>query len=300
MVTLEQPQVGRAEPAGRVARPGRRRAVTPVALVRLVLLFAVSVLFVYPFLWLVSASLKPRTEVFDNSLVPHHWRFANYADLWSYAPVLQWVFNSVVVALAAAVSVMLSSALVAFGFAYFRFRLRNLLFGLVLATMMLPGAVTLIPVYLIWHRLGLTGTQVPLWGQNLFGSAFYIFMLRQFFLTIPRELFDAAKVDGCSNFGLFRRIALPLARPALIVVFVFEVQASWTDLLRPLVYLQDPSLYTLPRGLKAVIDTFGNGGEQHWEIVLAASVVATVPLILLFAVAQRQIMSGIATSAQQR
>jgi len=268
--------------------------------VRLVLLFAVSVLFVYPFLWLVSASLKPRTEVFDNSLVPHHWRFANYADLWSYAPVLQWVFNSVVVALAAAVSVMLSSALVAFGFAYFRFRLRNLLFGLVLATMMLPGAVTLIPVYLIWHRLGLTGTQVPLWGQNLFGSAFYIFMLRQFFLTIPRELFDAAKVDGCSNFGLFRRIALPLARPALIVVFVFEVQASWTDLLRPLVYLQDPSLYTLPRGLKAVIDTFGNGGEQHWEIVLAASVVATVPLILLFAVAQRQIMSGIATSAQQR
>ena len=98
----------------------------------------------------------------------------------------------------------------------------------------------MIPVYLIWNQLGLTGTQVPLWAQNLFGSAFYIFLLRQFFLGVPRELFEAARVDGCSYFGLFWRIALPLARPALVVVFVFEIQASWTDLLKPLIYLQDP------------------------------------------------------------
>jgi multiple sugar transport system permease protein len=263
-----------------------------------VLLFA-SVLFIYPFLWLVSASLKRRTDVFDNSLLPHVWRWANYSDVWSYAPVLRWIGNSVTVALAAAITVTLSSALVAFGFAYFRFPLRNLLFGLVLSTMMLPGAATMIPVYLIWHRVGLTGTQVPLWGQNLFGSAFYIFLLRQFFLGLPREFFEAARVDGCSFFGLFWRIALPLSRPALIVVFVFEIQASWTDLLRPLIYLQDPSLFTLPRGLKSVIDTFGNGGEQHWEIIMAASLIATLPLILLFAFAQRHIMDGIASQGRK-
>ena len=263
-----------------------------------VLLFA-SVLFLYPFVWLISASLKPRTEVFDNSLVPQTWRWANYSDVWNYAPVLQWISNSVVVALAAAVTVTLSSALVAFGFAYFRFPLRNVLFGLVLSTMMLPGAATMIPVYLIWHHIGLTGTQVPLWGQNLFGSAFYIFLLRQFFLGVPREYFEAARVDGCSFFGLFWRIALPLSRPALVVVLVFEIQASWTDLLRPLIYLQDPNLFTLPRGLKAVIDTFGNGGEQHWEIIMAASLISTVPLIMLFAFAQKHIMDGIASQGRK-
>lgn len=265
----------------------------------LVLLVVASAAFIYPFLWLISASLKPRTEVFDNSLIPHHWNFSNYSAVWSYAPILQWIGNSVTVALSAAVTVTISSALVAFGFAYFRFPFRNALFGLVLSTMMLPGAVTMIPIFLIWHRLGLTGTQVPLWGQNLFGSAFYIFLLRQFFLGVPREFFEAARVDGCSFFGLFWRIALPLSRPALIVVFVFEIQASWTDLLKPLIYLQDPHLFTLPRGLKAVIDTFGNGGEQHWEIIMAASLIATVPLIGLFAFAQRHIMDGIASQGRK-
>src|SRR5256885_9497166 len=207
-----------------------------------VVLALVSVLFTYPFVWLISASLKPRTEVFDNALVPHHVRPANFADVWHYGPVLAWMGNSAIVALAAASTVTISSALVAFGFAYFRFPGRNPLFGLVLATMMLPQAATMIPVYLIWNRLGLTGTQVPLWAQNIFGSAFYIFLLRQFFLSLPRELFEAARVDGCGFAGLFWRIALPLARPAMAIVFVFEIQASWNDLLRALIYLQNVNL----------------------------------------------------------
>jgi multiple sugar transport system permease protein len=289
----------RAAPSRSAA--GRTRAgLTLRRLPYLVVLLLASVLFLYPFLWLISASLKPRTEVFDNSLIPHTWRWANFADVWNYAPVLQWIVNSVIVALAAAITVTLSSALVAFGFAYFRFPLRNLLFGLVLSTMMLPGAATMIPIYLIWHRLGLTGTQVPLWAQNLFGSAFYIFLLRQFFLGVPREYFEAARVDGCGFFALFWRIALPLSRPALAVVLVFEIQASWTDLLKPLIYLQDPKLFTLPRGLKSVIDTFGNGGDQHWEIIMAASLIATVPLILMFAFAQKHIMDGIASQGGRK
>jgi multiple sugar transport system permease protein len=154
--------------------------------------------------------------------------------------------NSLVIGMMAALTVTLSSAFVAFGFAYFRFPGRNVLFGLVLATMMLPTAVTMIPNYLVWNWLGLTNTQVPLWAHNLFGSAFYIFLLRQFFLGLPRELFEAARVDGASYLQLFRKIALPLTKPALIVTFVFEFRASWTDLMRPLIYLRDNSLFTLP------------------------------------------------------
>ncbi|GAA4573810.1 carbohydrate ABC transporter permease [Micromonospora coerulea] len=283
----------RSQPGGRDQGPFWKRA--PY----LIVLALASVVFTYPFVWLISASLKPRTEVFSNALIPRNVQLSNFADVWDYAPVLAWMSNSVVVGIAAATTVTISSALVAFGFAYFRFPGRNVLFGLVLATMMLPQAVTMIPVYLIWNKLGLTGTQVPLWAQNIFGSAFYIFLLRQFFLSLPRELFEAARVDGCGFLGLFRRIALPLSRPALAIVFVFEIQASWDDLLRPLIYLQDTSLFTIPRGLKSVIDTFGQGGEQHWEIIMAASLIATLPMIIIFAVAQRHIIDGIATQGRK-
>jgi multiple sugar transport system permease protein len=259
-----------------------------------------AVLFTYPFLWLVSASLKPRPQVFDNRLVPETVQWSNYTTVWEQIPLLAtWFLNTLIVGLAAAITVTFSSALVAFGFSYFRFRYRDALFGLVLATMMLPGAVTLVPTFVIWNELGLVGTQVPLWAQNIFGSAFYIFLIRQFFLTLPRELFDAGRVDGLGYFGLFRRIAVPLSRPVLIIAFVFELQASWTDLMRPLIYLRDAELYTLPRGLKSVLDRFGQGGEMQWELVLAANVLATIPMILLFLAAQRYFVQGIATTGQK-
>src|SRR5690606_8722775 len=143
----------------------------------------------------------------------------------------------VVVSFLAAITVTISCWMIAFGFSYFRFRGRDTLFGLVLATMMLPGVVTMIPVFLIWQRLGFLNTQVPLWANNLFGSAFYIFLIRQFYLSLPRELFEAARVDGASYFQMWQKVALPLTRTALIVVFVFEFKASWTDLLKPLIYL---------------------------------------------------------------
>ncbi len=258
-----------------------------------------AVLFTYPFVWLVSASLKPRSQVFDNQLVPNPFAPENYSRVFSVAPLFQWLMNSLLIGVLAALAVTASSALVAFGFAYFRFPGRNPLFGIVLASMMLPADVTMIPTYLIWTRLGMGSSQVPLWGQNLFASAFYIFLLRQFFLGVPRELFEAARVDGSGYLGLFWRIAVPLAKPALIVVFIFEFRASWTDLLKPLIYLRDNSLFTLPRGLKAVLDAFGAGGEYEWEIVLAASVVATVPLIILFFLGQRYFIEGIASQGRK-
>ena len=283
-------------------RPGRERDTARSWFWRglyLAVLFLATMAFVYPLVWLVSASLKPKEQVFDNRLVPETVQWSNFAEVWDAGPVLRWLFNSVTVGLMAATAVTLSSALVAFGFAYFRFRYRNLLFGLVLATMMLPGAVTMIPVYLIWNQVGMIDTQVPLWAQNLFGSAFYIFLLRQFFLGIPRELFEAARVDGASYLRMFRAIALPLARPALVIVFVFELQASWSDLMKPLIYLQTPDYYTMPRGLKSIVDTFALSGEYHWEIAMAATLIATIPMIIIFAFTQRYVLDGIATSAKQ-
>jgi multiple sugar transport system permease protein len=192
--------------------------------------------------------------------------------------------------------VTLSSALVAFAFAYFRFPYRNQVFGLVLATMMLPGAVLMIPQFLIWDYLGFNNTLVPLWAGNLFGSAFYIFMLRQFFLSLPNELFEAARVDGASYPRMWWSVALPLTRSALIVVFIFELKVAWTDLVRPLIFLRDVQLFTLPRGLKAIIDSPSIGGQQQWELLAAGSVLVTVPMILIFFFFQRYFIEGIATT----
>jgi multiple sugar transport system permease protein len=292
-----RPATWRADPDARQQLPPHSRSWVPRVCYALALA-GVSVLFLYPFLWLVSASLKPRSQVFDNALLPRDWAWDNYVQLWQAAPVLTWLVNSVVVGLAAAVAVTASSAVVAFGFAYFRFPGRNVLFGLVLATMMLPGAVTMIPTYLLWNSVGLASTQVPLWAQNLFGSAFYIFLLRQFFLSLPRDLFEAAMLDGASYWRMFRSIAVPLATPALVIVFIFELRASWTDLVKPLIYLRDPGLYTIPRGLKAVVDQFGQGGEMQWEIVMAACVVTTLPMLLLFLFGQRFFVEGIATTGR--
>jgi multiple sugar transport system permease protein len=167
-------------------------------LVLWMLLLAFTCLFLYPFAWLLAASLKPRDEVFDNSLIPATFSPQNYAEVWTQLPLLSWMGISIVIALLAAGFAAISSSVVAFGFAYFRFPGRGLLFALVLGTMMLPTAVTMVPQYLIWRSLGLVGTWIPLFGANLFGSAFYIFLQRQFFLGLPRELFEAARIDGAS------------------------------------------------------------------------------------------------------
>jgi multiple sugar transport system permease protein len=300
-VTTRQADVTSA-PVPPIAPPRAARRPALRGLKRLLLyvvMTGLALIFIYPFIWTVSASLKPREDVFNNRIIPNNWAAENYEKVWDAAQLLTWMLNSLEVAFLAAGAVTLSSALVAFGFAYFRFPGRNFLFGLVLATMMLPFAVTMIPVFLIWNELGLVNTKIPLWAMNLFGSAFYIFLLRQFFLGIPRELFEAARIDGDNFFTMFLRIALPLAKPALVVAFVFELQASWNDLIKPLIYLQDPELYTIPLGLKTILDGFGQSGEMQWEVILAATVVATIPMILIFFLGQRYFVQGIAAAGRK-
>lgn len=279
------------EPTG--TRPKRR---SPLKLLLWLALLAATAVFVYPLIWLVSASFKPQSEVFDNRLIPQSPTLQNYVEIWNAAPLALWMGNTVLVTVLAAVAVTLSSSMVAWGFAYYRFRGRNVLFFLVLATMMLPGAVTLIPTFLIWNALGQVGTLTPLWAGNLFGSAFYIFLLRQFFLGVPRQIFEAARTDGANDWQLFRHFALPLCKPALIVTLLFEAQAAWTDLMRPLIYLRDSSTFTVPRGLKAMVDQFGFAGNWHWELIVTASVITTLPMIVMFFIGQRHFIEGVATT----
>lgn len=268
-----------------------------------VLLLAISLIFLYPFAWLFAASLKPRGEVFDNSLIPHTFTPQNYVEVWNQLPLGNWVLNSLLIAFIAATLVTFSSAMVAFGFAYFRFPLRRFLFGLVLATMMLPGAVTMVPQYLIWNNLGLVGTWIPLFGMNLFGSAFYIFLQRQFFMGLPRELFEAARIDGAGYWGLFRRIALPLSVPSLVVIFIFEFQASWNNLQAALIYLNagSPEDFTAPLGIAYAMTKYSptNGGQGDYQYVMVASLLVTLPMLLLFAFGQRYFVQGIATEGRK-
>lgn len=285
----------------------RKKAVTPTTvigrIVRWTLLILFSLMFMYPFAWLLAASFKPRGEVFDNALIPKTFTPQNYTEVWDQLPLLAWVGNSLLIALLAAGFVTLSSSLVAFGFAYFKFPGRPFLFGIVLATMMLPGAVTLVPQYLIWNQVGLVGTNIPLWGMNLFGSAFYIFLQRQFFLGLPREIFEAARMDGVGYMGLFWRMALPLSVPSFIIVFLFEFQASWNNLQAALIYLNAGSQYgyTVPLGIASAMTRYSptNGGHGDYQYVMVAALLVTLPMLILFAFGQRYFIEGVATQGRK-
>jgi multiple sugar transport system permease protein len=283
--------------------PTPRRRWTVGQVVLFLLLIGFTALFLYPLVWLIAASLKPGSQVFDNSLIPHTWKFDNYVEVWRQLPLLHWVFNSVTIAILAAGLVAVSSSIVAFGFAYFRFPGRNLLFGLVLATMMLPASVTMIPTYLIWKQTGFLGTWVPLFGANLFGSAFYIFLQRQFFLGLPRELFEAARIDGSSYWQLFWKIAMPLSIPSFIIVFLFEFQASWNNFQGALIYLNGGSVdsFTAPLGVVYAMTKYSptNGGQGDYQYVMVASLLVTLPMLLLFSFGQRYFIEGVATQGRK-
>lgn len=285
--------------------PARKTAIfgTLARIFLAAVLVGFAVLFLYPLVWLISASFKPRGEVFDNSLIPNTFIPGNYLEVWNELPLLSWMGNSIAIALLAATAVSISSSVVAFGFAYFRFPGRKFLFGLVLATMMLPGAVTMIPIYLIWKELGQLGTWTPLWGMNLFGSAFYIFLQRQFYLGLPRELFEAARLDGANYWKLFTKIAMPLSIPSFIIVFLFEFQASWNNFQAALIYLNAGSVdeFTAPLGIAYAMTKYSPtaGGHGDYQFVMVASLIVTLPLLVIFAFGQRYFIEGIATQGRK-
>ena len=271
--------------------PSRRRA-APVSALLYVLLVLLSVVFISPFVWLVLSSLKPSNEIFSGSLWPSHMTWDNYAHVFQYAPVGRWLLNTILISTLSVVLVIFSSLVVAYGFARLRFRGRGVLFGVLLASYMLPGAVTLIPTFLIWNKLGLVGTFFPLFLGNLFGSSFYIFMLRQFFKNIPQDLMDAARLDGAGYFRVLFGVLLPLLKPALVAIGVFEFQAKWDDFLVPLIYLNKRSDFTLSLGLAS----FKADYDMDWGLLMAASVMMTIPMIVLFFAAQKLFIQGLSAS----
>lgn len=231
--------------------------------------------------------------VSDSRLRPAHWlapQWHNYPDALTSFPFVRYTLNTLVICLLTMIGTVLSAALPAYGFARLRWKGREALFFLLIATIMLPPQVTMLPVFLIFRALHWTGTLLPLVVPSFFGSAFYIFLLRQFFMTIPQELSDAARIDGCSELGILWRILAPIARPALATVALLSFTSAWMDFAGPLIYLHDERTYTLAIGLMAFLGR--HGGD--WSLLMAASMVMTLPMLVLFFFAQRTYIQGIA------
>ena len=284
------------------ARRGRARGRARNLFVHAALI-GICALAIVPFLWMVSTSLKPleQTTEYPPRLLPEPVRWQNYAEVFTHskANFLLWTRNTLVLVVLGVAGTTLSSALVAYGFAKMRFRGRGVMFAVMLSTMMLPFPVTMVSLFALFRWLGDTsgvpwlGTFKPLWVPAWFGSAFNIFLLRQFFLTIPNELSEAARIDGCSDLGIFCRIILPLSRPALAVVALFAFMGTWNDFLGPLVYLQRPEQFTLSLGLQ---NFQSKAGGTSWHLLMAASTLVVLPVIVLFFLAQRTFIEGIATT----
>jgi ABC-type glycerol-3-phosphate transport system permease component len=271
--------------SARLARGATAAAVAYAALLGLAFLFLI------PFFWMLSSSLKTEADiwVFPPAWIPNPVRWGNYPEALALMKFPLRLYNTLYVTVLSTVGLLLSSSLVAYGFARFRFVGRDVLFVALLSTMMLPPQVTMIPVFVLFREIGWLNTFNPLIVPAFFGAPFFIFLLRQFFMTITTELDDAAKIDGCSYPGIYWRIVLPLAKPALATVAIFSFISHWNDFLWPLIYLSDDSKFTLALGLA----TFRGLYATQWGYLMAASVVVLLPCLVIFFLAQRYFIEGI-------
>jgi multiple sugar transport system permease protein len=277
----------------------RHRAARRIALVALgqAALLAGALVMIVPLLWMLSTAFKKTGQewVFPPVWIPNPIWWRNYPEAMAVLPVpfQRYVFNTVTITLGATLGTLLSASLAAFAFARLRFKGRDTMFVLVISTMMLPSIVTLIPTFIIFRTLGWLDTFLPLIVPSWFGgSAFSIFLLRQFFLTIPRELDEAARIDGASNLRIYASIVLPLAQPALATVIILQVLAHWNDFMDPLIYLNTMENYTVALALR----TFQNVRSQRINYLMALSSLQVLPIMLLFFMAQKYFIRGITLS----
>jgi ABC-type glycerol-3-phosphate transport system permease component len=252
-------------------------------------------LFGLPFVWMVATSLKTDAQMADFSslsklLVPWPIQWGNYPETLTYINLIRATYNTLIVTSLSVVGTLISCSLVAFSFSRLRWPGRDVAFVVLLSTMMLPPQVTMIPLFLIYAKLGWINTLRPLWLPSFLGNAFYIFLLRQFFFTIPQDLEDSAKIDGCSYFGIYRRIMLPLVKPALASIVIFQILFSWNDFLGPLIYVHSRSLMTLAQAVQAFQTS---QHEFDWQFLMAAATMMTLPILTIFFAAQRYFISGV-------
>jgi len=258
------------------------------------LLAVIGLMFAAPLLWMVSSSLKSNGEIFlfPPRLLPHPAIWSNYPNALSYIPFWRYAWNTFVISAASVVGTLFSCPIAAYAFARMRWRLRNLFFALSLTTIMLPFLATMVPLFVVFRQLNLIDTYWPLILPAFGGNPLYIFLLRQFFLTIPTELSEAAVIDGAAEFIIFWRIILPLAKPALATVSLFTFLANWKDFLAPLIFLQSNDLSTLALGLQQ----YQALHQTAWAYLMAASTVFVLPVAIVFLLAQRFFIRGIALS----
>ena len=264
-------------------------------------LLGLGALFATPVAWMLSSSLHTLPDVFAQ---PYRWlpavlQWDNYVRAVTILPVPLFLWNTIVITVPVMAATALSSALVAYGFARFRFPGRDLLFSLCLATMMLPGQVTMIPLYILFARLGWVDTYLPLIVPALFGSPFYIFLLRQFFLTIPKDSEEAALIDGASRLRIWWSIILPQARPALATVLIMTFIGTWNDFFGPLLYLNSPEKATLTLGLNLMKTQVLGSGVVEWNVLMAASLLVLLPNVVLFFFAQQHFIKGLSAGASK-
>ena len=255
-----------------------------------------------PFAWMISVSFRIPAEQFSRELIPNPFTLKNYANLFKDLPnqaFLYLTFNSFKLSLLSVVGQVLTCAMAAFVFAIVKFKGRDFLFALLVATLMIPSQVSLIPNFIIFKYLGWIGTQLPLIIPAFWGGAFGTFLLRQYFLTIPRDLVDAARMDGASLFDIFWRIYMPLSKPAVAALSIFVFKDAWNDLLHPLVYLPtDMQKTTLTVGLAFFQQQLQAGGK--FTVLMAGAFLSIVPLLIIFFIAQKQFIEGIALSGVKR
>jgi ABC-type glycerol-3-phosphate transport system permease component len=256
-----------------------------------ILLVAGTVAFILPFMWMVATSLKKSQDVFTYppSFLPTSFEWRNYITGWTILPFNRFLINSLIVTCANVVGNLLSCSLVAYGFARLRARGSNALFLLLLATLMIPREVTIVPRFLLFSQLGLVNTLWPLILPAWFGYPFFIFLLRQFFMSIPHELDDAARIDGASSFRIFTSVILPLSQPALATVAIFAFIGNWSNLLDPLIYIRSQDLYTLALGL----NLFRGVNFTQFNLLMAVSIIQLLPVLIIFFLAQKLFVQGV-------
>ncbi|MFZ4661606.1 MAG: carbohydrate ABC transporter permease [Caldilineaceae bacterium] len=253
-------------------------------------MITLGITFLMPLAWVVSTSLKLPGQVFVTPVewIPTEPKWSNYIEVFTRLPFHLFIRNSFFVTIMGTLGIVFSSLTVAFGLSRLRWPGRDLLFTVLLATMMLPGIVTMIPVFIIFKEIGWIGTFYPLWVPAWFGAAFYIFLMRQYMMTLPIELDEAAKIDGASNFRILWQVIAPLCGPAIVTVTIFAFLHHYNAFMEPLIYISDNEMFTLPLGLLWFKGRFGN----FWHLVMAASMITITPVIILFFVAQRYFVQG--------
>ncbi|MFT4143959.1 MAG: carbohydrate ABC transporter permease [Mobilitalea sp.] len=261
-----------------------------VIFISYLLLILFSIAFLFPFLWMIMTSLKNNIEMLRPDFILTKFRFENYIKAMTVIPFGRYTINTLIITGLNMIGTVITASLVAYAFARLRWKGRDIWFVVMLATMMLPSQVTQIPLFIVFKNLNWLNTYMPLViGSFLGGGAFNIFLLRQFFKTLPNELAEAARIDGCSEIGIFSRVMMPLCKPALATIAIFSFMGSWNDFFGPLIYLTDPNKYTIALGLRAFK---GYSGIQ-WNLLMAASIVTTLPSLILFFSFQNYFVKGI-------